>query len=140
MKIKLPSIKLRLAVEDYFEKNHIPLGASLRTDVILALVRMNTPEARSAAEQLLGKKITTYPAAVPPWPPKPVSKPKIQKVSIVRERTYNRKGKWAMPKKTQEKFSMVRPGMTREQLVARGVPSRDLSRWTKSGNIVWSIA
>ena len=129
-RIKLPSVRVRMAVEDYFEKNRISRQFAVRADVLLALVRINTPETRAAAETLLGMKVS-------PLPPMWARENRTPRVSVIRERSYGR-SKRTMPTKTEKRFNLIRVGMTRDQIVKKGVPPRDVSRWTKSGNIVWS--
>ena len=135
-KIRL-SKELRKSVEDYFDRYRIPLRLVMRTDITVALLRVGTPEAVEVAEEILGRKISATVGQLFKERKPPVAKGP-PKVSIVHQRTYNRKGRWTMPKRTEDRFQRICVGMTKDQLVTRGIPLRDITRWTKAGNIVWS--
>lgn len=121
----------------YFEFHRIDPGSATSADTVLAYLRINTPLSLRYAEKIMGKKITVCPAAVPPWPPKPVAKkPRDAVVASVKYRPA-KNGK-ELPRKTVEKFSLVKKGMTKNNLMAKGLSKRDVTRWTKSGCITWS--
>lgn len=131
------SKKLKDDLAEYFRRYRIPLRLVLNTDLAVALIRVGTPEAIRAAEKLLQRRVT---ATVRDVLRRDLAPPKdlTPKVSVVRQRTYNRSGQWTMPTRTEIRFKKIQVGMTREQILKKGVPTRDISRWTRSGNIVWS--
>lgn len=130
------SKKLKEQIRDYLGRYHIPLRLVLNTDLSVALIRIGTPEATEMVEELLKKRITATVRDVLKRERAPVAD-LTPRVSIVRPRTYNRLG-WSVPIASEIRFQKIQVGMTKEQILKRGVPKRDISRWTKSGNIVWS--
>ena len=116
---------MRRQVQDYYRRHGIPPERATRADEVLALLRINTPQALARAEELVGKPIERCPSAVPPWPPKPVGKapgdPRILRVDF-----------------PPGQHQIVRIGMTRQQLLSRGVTRQNILKWTKVGRIQWS--
>lgn len=111
----------------YFEDHGIPVARAVRADVVLALLTINDEPSLEAAQQLVGRPITICPSRPIPWPPKPVARslePVVRKV---------------VPNPCQpstdayKRFKSVRLGLTKEQLMARGVTQRDVTRWTRLG-------
>lgn len=116
--------------KQYFAE--IGVDKPLTVDIVLALLRINTPESLARASKLAGIEITKCPPAVPPWPPKPVAARAVVKVVRVgRNPCLPTTGAF-------QKFRMVRVGMTREQLKKRGLDNRDIRQWTNQGHIEWS--
>lgn len=121
------SADLQLRLSDYVARERIPIPRMLRVDLAVALIRIDTAEARMFAQELTGCAITVCPPAVPPWPPKPVApRHKGLRVSAVAEDNPCRPSTDA-----HRRFALVRVGMTKEQLKARGVTQRDVERWCK---------
>ena len=113
-------------VENYLVRHGVPLERVTKVDLVLALLRINTPKALVEAERLVGKPITRGPSAVPPWPPKPISGLPRSSTKIIRV---------DFP---PGQHQMVKVGMTRDQLLARGVTRQNIFRWTRTGRIRWS--
>jgi hypothetical protein len=67
------STELKTKVSEYFAKERIEVRDVLRVDLVLALLRIGTPDAMERVPELTGKAITRCPSGVPPWPPKPVA-------------------------------------------------------------------
>ena len=122
------SADLQLKLSDYFSRERVPISKILRVDLAMALLRIDTAEARIFAQELTGCAIQHCPAVLPPWPPAPVAlSRKVLRVSSVvvnpcRPST-----------DAHRRFSQVKKGMTKEALRARGVTQRDLERWVKKG-------
>lgn len=115
-------------VEDYFRQLNIDSARLTRADVAVALLRLGHLE---QAQELTGISITQCPSYMPPWPPKPV-----QRVSTGPVLTYKASDK-AYRAGMGERWNLVQVGMTREQLIARGITTRDLKYWAKEGSIKW---
>lgn len=95
----------------------------LKCDVVLALLRIGTPEARAEAEAIVGKPITVCPPHVPPWPPDPM--PAKHRVP----RVMRRGSAEGLTGDMLRRFQQVRVGMTLPQLLARGITKRDVRVW-----------
>lgn len=121
------SAELLHALGDYLEAHGLTVGTASRADLILALLRINTPEALGEAQELAGCAIRRCPPAVPPWPPKPIqqapenSEPKVRWVA--------KDNPCLQSTPAWSRFTRIRVGMTREHLRQRGVTARDLRRW-----------
>lgn len=113
-------------IEEYLVSHNVPLNRITRADLVLVLLRINTPEALVEAERIVGKPIAKCPSAMPPWPPKPISEPRARQAKIIRV---------DFP---PGQHQVVRIGMTREQLLARGVTRQNLFKWTRTGRVKWS--
>jgi hypothetical protein len=112
------------AVTEYLRAHG--LAAPSRADVVLALLRVNTQQSLAAAEGIVGRPVTRCPPAIPLWPPKPVVRaPRAPRVKAVgRNPCLPTSGAF-------QRYRTVRVGMTRDQLLARGVTHRDLRKWAK---------
>lgn len=133
MSLVLPDVPLtrdlRASVRRYLES--VWQGGSApvqRCDVILALLRVGTADARSAAEQIVGRPITTCPPAVPPRRPLPVAR----QSEVPRVRRVDRDPP-VMASSARERFGLIKVGMTVDQMLSRGVTRRDIRYWTKKG-------
>ena len=121
------SAELQLRLSEYFALVKVPPGRILRVDLAVALLRINTEESLSCAQELTGCAITKCPSALPPWPPIPV-RPSRGLGTVTLLVSYN-----PCREKTDchRRFGQVRTGLTKEQLKARGVTQRDIERWIK---------
>lgn len=120
-------------VDKYFAEHNLPRDQRQPSDVVLALLRINTLQSISYAAMIVGKPITHCPPAIPPWPPKPVAVVKRTSICKVGRNTF-------LPTTGAfHRFRRVRVGMTKEQLKSRGVTQRDIGRWTKSKHIEWRV-
>jgi hypothetical protein len=121
---------LRQQVGAYIEAHRLEPEHLLRIDLVLALLRIYSPEALGAAEKLAGRPITKCPPCLPPWPPAPVRPPQGQRTVTKVARNP------CLPTTPAfQRFRLVRLGLTREQLRARGVTTRDLRLWTRAGHV-----
>ena len=121
--------ELQCLLSEYFNDGNVPLSRLDRADLVLALLRINTPKALECAAKVLGRPITICPPAVPPWPPLPVARQRTPKVSKVGQNPYEPGGDpWC-------RFNKVKVGSSRRELLNRGVTKRDLSIWLKSGAV-----
>ena len=111
-------------LEAYFKEHGIAQPS--RADVVLALLRINTPDSLRAAEVLAGVAIERCPPWAPPWPPKPVQR--RPQPRVVRMRTDN---PHYPSSELHARFRLVRLGMTVEQMMARGITKRDIRQWIK---------
>lgn len=126
------SVDLQLAVSDYVVQHCIPVEKLLPVDLVLILLRIDNPEARRRVAELVGKPVTICPSGMPPWPPKPPVMPAgvvEPKVAMVVPNP--------CPPSTDmhRRFALVRPGLTREQLIARGCQARDIRYWQNKGHL-----
>jgi len=121
--------QLRLQVGVYVQDNKLPAEHLTRTDVALALLRINSVASLKAAEQLMGIRITKCPPCIPPWPPLPVKTRATKKVLRV---NYTKTPRAP----ADRRFRLIKPNMTVEQLLKRGVTHRDIRRWSRTGRIV----
>jgi hypothetical protein len=121
---------LRQQVGAYIEAHRLNPEHLLRVDIVLVLLRINSPEALGAAEKLTGRPITRCPPSLPPWPPAPVRPPQGR-------RAVSRVGRNPCLPTTPafQRFRAVRPGLTKEQLRVRGVTARDLRLWVRAGHV-----
>lgn len=118
---------LQLALSRYMEGNRIDPRTCLRVDLVLALLRIDTPEALDRVRELTGKLIVKCPSAVPPWPPlPPAARPQVPTVTMVG------KNDFPSSRPMAARFGQVKKGMTREQLLARGITARDINYWQKN--------
>lgn len=114
----------REAVAEYLRV--LGLEEPSRADLVLALLRVNTPQSLAAAEGIVGRPVTRCPPSIPPWPPKPVAKapraPTVRKVA---------RNPCLPTTPAFQRYREVRVGMTRDQLLARGITHRDLRKWAR---------
>jgi hypothetical protein len=80
-------------------------------------------------------KVTKCPPAIPPWPPKPVSG-HAKGVVITKRPVAEIHGR-RMRKTTQERYDRIRLGMSKDQIRARGITTRDLRGWIRRGLLVF---
>src|SRR5271154_4235756 len=66
-----PDLRQKIAI--YIEAEKLPIEHMTRTDIALALLRINSTESLAAAEGIMGVKVKRLPPAIPPWPPLPVA-------------------------------------------------------------------
>lgn len=124
---------LQLRLTQYFESSAIPIDKATKVDVVLGLLRLGGKDARQLAQQLAGVPIRIFPATPPPWPPKPVAK--VSKTVLIR-----RGDNPCLPTTDAfQRYRRLRVGMTREQLIARGLTTRDLTDWSKRGHIEFGV-
>jgi hypothetical protein len=128
----LPAI-VQLQLDEYFYEAGVPVDLITKTDIALALLRIRAPGAREAAEQLIGVKVKVLPSGVPPWPPKPVTK--VQRKTLVRRAP----NPCARSSSAWKRYEEMRVGMTRDQILARGISTRDLCDWTRKGAIEFEL-
>lgn len=126
------STGLQLAVSAYAEEHRLNVQAFLPVDLVLILLRIDHAEAPGRVAELVGKPITVLPSAMPPWPPMPVRRCAARpepKVSVVKPNP--------CPPTTDmhRRYSLVRKGLTREQLISRGCQPRDLRYWQNKGHV-----
>jgi hypothetical protein len=99
-------------------------------DKVLMLLRAGD---LSAAEELVGKPITRCPAWVPQWPPLPVasrrSEPRVVRVG---------RNPCLPTTDAFQRYKVVRVGMTKKQLLARGLSHRDIRIWVNGGHVEFS--
>lgn len=128
------------ALREYFRSQGV--ASPQRVDVVLGLLRLNTREALDAAELITGRAITVCPAAVPPWPPKPVQRAaEGSSEQVVRKVNLDLAGSASLRSATVpvlDRLRLASPGMTRTELVNRGLSNRDIRLWTKRGWLEWS--
>lgn len=116
-------------VDDYLRERGVE--RPLEVDVALAL--LNVEGGRPHAEKMLGLRVTQCPAAIPPWPPRPARReargPSVQSV---------RQPNPCLPTTdAHRRFALVRVGMTKDKLLAKGVTVRDLRVWQQRGWMTW---
>lgn len=126
---------LRHEVFNYFIAQDVAPESIGKADVVLALLRINTPEALQAASGLVGKPITVCPAAIPPWPPRPVQRAPQERVVAKAD-----ENPCAPSSDMHRRFALVRVGMTVEALQKKGISRRDLRCWTRAGHIKIEVA
>lgn len=121
--------EIRSVLSDYFDSNGMPMDQLVPVDIVLGLLRIGTPEARDTAQRISGVDIQVLPAVKPPWPPKPVSRGPTDVLV--------RKTEGAYPKHSRvfARYSLLRVGMTRDKILAKGITTRDLSDWKRMGFI-----
>lgn len=103
-----------------------------QADLAVALLRVGTPEALDHVQDVLGLRITRCPTAVPPRVPKPVRREATgPTLSLVTDNPCSPRTD------AHRRYALVRVGMTREKLLARGVTVRDLKVWANRGWIAW---
>lgn len=122
--------ELRDSIREYFKSlpGGLPIRPS-RADTVLGLLRINTKASLRAAEAIVGKPITHCPAYLPPWPPKPVDKPRGSViVKLARNPCLPTTGAF-------QRYRKLRVGMTLQQAHTRGVTLRDLRRWGRAGHV-----
>lgn len=124
------STELQFTASAYMVDHRLRAEDLLPVDVVLMLLRIGSPEALEHVTKITGHPITHCPPAVPPWPPKPVAKTKRGPILVRVEAN-------AYPRQTSmhDRFAKVRLGMTREQLLTRGVTARDIRYWQKNDRI-----
>lgn len=118
---------LQLRLSDYVVRERIPIPKMLRVDLAVALLRIDTAEARIFAEKLTGCAIQHCPSGLPPWPPKPVA-PRHRGSRVVRVVGDN---PCRPSTDAHRRFAQVKVGKSKDQLKALGVTQRDIERWTK---------
>lgn len=118
------------ALNQYYQEQGIDPALACPADHILALLRMGR---REDAERVLGRPITRCPPAIPPWPPRPVSRAPAQaKVASYATNP-------CLPTTDAfQRYKLVRTGLTEPQLIQRGLTRRDVRRWTRLGYLKWS--
>jgi hypothetical protein len=119
-------VELKVRLGSYFAQQRIDARDVLRVDIVLALLRLGELE---RVQELTGRPITKCPSGVPPWPPVP---PK----ATARSPVVSMIG--TPPCASTEmaaRFASVRKGMTKAQLLARGVTQRDIRYWEKTKRI-----
>jgi hypothetical protein len=127
------SVGLQMAVSAYAAENRLDIEAFLPVDLVLVLLRIRHAEAHGAIAELTGRPITRCPSGMPPWPPKPPASPATRpvepKVSMVVPNP--------CPPSTDmhRRFDLVKKGLTREQLIARGCQVRDIRYWQNKGHL-----
>jgi hypothetical protein len=119
-------LKLDQGLRDYFRQNRVHLPSVCKADVILALLRMGR---RPEAEELLGKPITVCPPAVPPWPPKPVEKPRARGPVVSKVK----RNPFTLGTKAHEKYNRIQVGMTRNQVISKGITYQQVYHWRRDG-------
>lgn len=128
-------VGLQLAVSEYVQDHQLEPAKLLRVDLVLVLLRVGHPEALQRVAELTGKAITACPSGMPPWPPKPPARspgsPAAKIIHVVEN---------PCPPQTDmhRRFGLVKKGLTREQLIGRGVQSRDIRYWQAKGHIKFS--
>jgi len=99
-------------------------------DVVLELVHADH---RDAAEHVMGHTITVYVPYVPRWPP---TKPKVRINEDQKKVVFVKPTNPKMPgTRAHTAFSLVKVGMTKVQLLSRGVTRRDIRSWTRAGYV-----
>lgn len=125
-------LSLKQRLDAYFTLQHVDLRHVLRVDLVLALLRIGGEDALERASELTGRPITKCPSAVPPWPPKPpplrAALPRVTKIGEPPSEGTEMHGR----------FMWVRVGMTREQLLRRGITPRDIRYWEKTDRLEFS--
>lgn len=122
-------VGVQLRVDRYFQNAAIPPSLITKTDLVLALLRIDDPEAREAAERISGVPIKVLPPGMPPWPPLPVGK-RPRKILIRREPNP------CLPTTDAfQRYRRLKVGATRDQLMTLGITSRDLNDWSRRGVI-----
>jgi hypothetical protein len=115
---------MQKSLDEYFAEHGI--AEPSRADTVLALLRINTPEALRAAEVIVGRPISRCPPCIPPWPPKPVQRAPTPRVVRVGDNPH-------YPSSSpHHRFSQVKVGMTLDQLARRGISRRDIREWVKA--------
>lgn len=129
------SADLQLKLSAYVLDHRLPIEKMLRVDLAVALLRIDTAEARLIAQELTGCAIQVCPSGLPPWPPKPVAARHAKQAAKVASVADNP----CQPSTdAHRRFALVRKGSTKEQLKSRGVTQRDIDRWTKKNWVVWT--
>lgn len=129
-----PALKYR--VLRYFD---LPNGSLLRglmgysqADLVLCLMRINTPRSRSIAETLVGRPITVGPACKFTWSfnkqtPSVGRQPVVTYVCPPTEAQLRRGSRLASV------YHEFKPGRTKEQLLRRGLRTGDIRRAVSRG-------
>jgi len=117
-------VALQLRVSDYCRRMDLRVEGFLTIDLVLVLLRIGGEDALRCVQELTGAVVTKCPTAMPPWPPLPVRLPKRGPV-VSRVLTPNPCAASDM----RGRYALVKKGMTREQLAAKGVTSRDIRYW-----------
>jgi len=127
------SPQVQRKVSSYFAERSIDVALVTRVDYVLALLSANTRETLGIAEGIIGKAITRCPTVQPPDPRQSILAPRKEPVvsKVVRNP--------CLPTtRAFQRFKEVKVGRTREQLLSRGVTTRDLSVWKKAGYLEFS--
>lgn len=129
-----PALKYR--VQRYFDLDRGHLFRALQgysqADLVLAMMRINTPLSRSIAESLVGRPITVGPACKFTWSfnkqtPSVGRQPVVVYVCPETETTIKKRSRLAMI------YHEFKPGRTKEQLLRRGVRPGDIRRAVSRG-------
>lgn len=120
---------LQIAVSGYVEEHALPVNALVRADLALILLRINSEEALAALPGLTGCAITKCPSAMPPWPPKPVQR--APRLVFTRVEPYS----GHVGTEMAQRYSLLKPGMTKEEALSKGITSRDLRYWQDKGRV-----
>lgn len=128
-------VELQLQVDDYAERHALQLESMLRVDLVLVLLRINTPLAREHVSQLTGKSIQQCPSGMPLWPPKPVRcgerPPTLSYVQTPNP--------CCTATDMARRYAMLKVGMTREEALNKGVTLRDLCYWAGKGYVKFGV-
>jgi hypothetical protein len=120
---------IQLEVSAYIERHHLDPQVMLRVDLVLILCRLDGVDARKALAELTGRAITRCPSGMPAPYAAPAQKKRGS--MVVKVHAPNPCTGVAM----RGRYEIVKVGMTRDQLLRRGVTKRDLRYWTDLGYI-----
>lgn len=123
---------VQLQVSSYVQDHGLDPDRFLAVDLALVLLRIGGDEALRCVQELTGRVITKCPTAMPPWPPKPVAgAPRGPVVTKVAPNPCA-----ASP--MQARYDILKVGMSRSQLLARGVTARDIRYWVQHDYIAFT--
>jgi len=123
------SLDLQMAAGSYLAEHKIEARTLLPVDAILMLLRIGTKEALEHVQELTGKPIQKCPAAVPPWPPKPVARSTGPRLAFIAPNPC------MVSTDMHRRYDLLKIGFSKEQLLARGIQMRDLRVWHKADHI-----
>lgn len=131
---------LQLKIAAYIDDHGLYADQLMRVDLVLILLRLADAAAPGSGvredyleriAELTGKAITKCPTAMPPWPPKPVDRPPKGTTLAKAASPYPCSKSSDMARR----YSLLKVGMTVEQIMAKGVTARDLRHWKNKGFI-----
>jgi len=119
-------------------------GGMAQADVVLALLRLDTPDARAAAEALLGKPVTRCPPGLEVYEPRGLYASAQWVLGLLGPENRGadaRRVIWVAPNPrlpttpSWYRFRLLHVGITVGQFLIRGGQRRDVRGWSNEGSL-----